>query len=259
MLITISRIKIPRGRELGGSSMTNWVMYLRGHRDDYDEWESLGNPGWGYDDVLPLFRRSEDFVGEVEDREKYHGAGGRLGVQPSPYAYPSDGVHIEAWKELGHKVGDPNGALQDGGFFPKLHLSTKGGFRTGTYKAFVEPILEEKDITVVTFATVSSVIIDSDKNAKGVRVDRFGNDLAYYAKKEVILSAGAIGSPQILMLSGVGPKKHLEGLGINVVKDLPVGRNLQDHFLSAIHFVTERTDLTAPATGIFNPLNYIEV
>ncbi|KAJ8315043.1 hypothetical protein KUTeg_007193 [Tegillarca granosa] len=188
----------PRGKLLGGSSNLNLMVYIRGSRHDYDEWESDGCTGWGYKDVLPYFLKSEDIkIDEFKD-SVYHSKGGPLSVSYSAVA-PISELFIKAGQELGYKVVDCNGEDQ------------------------VE-----------------------NKRAVGVEIIKNGRKKIIRANKEVILSAGAINSPQILMLSGIGPRKHLEDLGIQVVADLPVGKNLQDHLLIQLgHFINSSVSLTA--------------
>ncbi len=251
------RLHVPRGKVLGGTSMLNWAIYIRGHSGDYDEWEAMGNPGWGYKDVLTYFKKSEDFAGEVENKERYHGVGGPLGVQHGAHDYPVDDVFRDGWQELGYSVGDLNGNLEDGGFAAPAQMTQKGGLRLGTYKSFVQPILGKVNLTVLPHAMVSRVLIEGGR-ARGVRLERFGETLTYVASKEVVLSAGAIGSPQILMLSGVGPKEHLEEVGIPLEKDLPVGENLQEHLLGTVQFLTEQRGVSPSPTYSMNPLNYLE-
>ena len=218
----------PRGKVLGGTSMLNWMLYVRGHSADYDEWESLGNPGWGYEDVLPYFKKSEDFSGEVDDKERYHGTGGPIGVGPAVHSWPVADIFLEAMKELGYPLGDVNGKLEDTGFFDSVQTFQKGGWRLGTYRSFVEPLLGKASIDVVTYAHVDKILLEGGgSKATGVSGRRFGERFAFKARKEVVVSAGAIGSPKVLMLSGIGPKKHLAEVGITAIKDLPVGENLQ--------------------------------
>ncbi len=249
----------PRGKELGGSTMLNGMSYIRGHSEDYDEWEEeLGNPGWGYRSILPHFKRSEDYVGS-SGADGYHGTGGPMQVQDSVYRHPIEEIHLQGWMELGQRAGDVNGDLQDGGFFDNPALMQRNGWRQGTYRAFVEPLLDKAHLTVLTFATASEVVIDDAKIARGVKLQRFGKTLQYGATKEVILSAGAFGSPQILMLSGVGPRKHLEDdLGIEVREDLAVGKNLQDHLMADVVFKTEKAGLSASPFAPFNPWNLLQ-
>jgi choline dehydrogenase len=219
----------PRGKELGGSSMMNAMLYVRGHSKDYDEWEKMGNPGWSYKDVLPYFKKSEKFVGADKNKEKFHGTKGSMTVEAGRYSYPIDKIVLQALKNnLLNLTGDVNGELEDGGIYDPVQITTATGKRMGTYAIFVEPILDRTSITILTHATVQKVLVSS-QTATGVVLERFGQTYHYYAKHDVVLSAGAIGSPQILMLSGVGPKKHLKELNIPLIKDLPVGKNLQDH------------------------------
>ncbi len=251
------RVRVPRGKVLGGSSMLNWQIYVRGHPADYDEWEQLGNEGWGYKDVLPYFKKSEKFVGSLSNAaEKHHGRSGPMGVQETAHLPGIDEVHLEAWQELGHEVGDPN--VDGVGFFHKLQVTQSGGWRMGVYRSYVEPLLAEgdDDITVLPYATVTGLQFDGDA-VTGVWLDRFGEKLLYRSSKEVVLSAGAIGSPQILMLSGVGPEQHLKQVGIAVRKDLPVGENLQDHVVTQLVYGTKRAGLTLTPLAIFNPINYL--
>jgi choline dehydrogenase-like flavoprotein len=221
----------PRGKELGGSSMLNLMIYMRGHSHDYNEWESLGNPGWAFKDVLPYFKKSENFIGQQSSNlKKYHGIHGKMMVEPANYLFPIEEIVTEAMKEAGHLTGDINGNMENGGFIEPAQMTTERGRRVGTFNSFVVPILDKSDITVLTHATVDRILFDSsNKIVRGVSIQRFEQNLHYKAKMEVILSAGAIGSPQIMMLSGLGPEQHLKSLGINVIKNLPVGQNLQDH------------------------------
>ena len=247
-------MKWPRGKSLGGSSMLNWALYMRGHSGDYDEWEKLGNPGWGYEDILPLFKKSEDFVGEIENKDYYHGTGGRLGVQKATHWQGFNDVLTQTFEELGFNFGDVNGKAEDKGFMVRAQIQMANGWRLGSYRSFVEPLLRtEANLTVLPYAHASSLIIDR-LSAKGVKVKHFGEELAYYAEKEVIVSAGAIGSPQLLMLSGIGHKEHLKQHNIKVLKDLPVGDNLQDHpYLT--YFYT--SDYPGIATNMLAPINLL--
>jgi len=223
----------PRGKVLGGSSMLNYMFYIRGNRRDYDEWRDMGLEGWGYKDVMPFFKKSENFKGEIESKEKYHGTGGRLTVYKDNWKEPITEAYLKAGEELGYKTGDINGELQDGGFTPS-HVTMDNGYRTGTYKAFAEQYVGDK-ITVSTFSHVNKVVLEG-KKAVGVELTRFGKTEVYRARQEVILSAGSIGSPQILMLSGIGDKDHLQEVGVESVHHLPgVGQNLQDHILLPIN------------------------
>ena len=222
-------IAYPRGFGLGGSSMLNWMLYFRGHSTDYDEWEDLGNPGWGWRDVLPFFKSAERFNGP--DEEGTYGTGGRFSVMPTPHTYTIGDVFATALKGLGFSIGDVNSEkLEDEGFWQTIPLALDNGARRrGTFEGFVTPVRE--NVEVMTYSAVSNIVLDEDGKltAKGVEVERFGQRLRYFAANEVVLSAGAIGSAQILMLSGIGPKKELQRHGIGQLLDLPVGQNLQDH------------------------------
>ena len=221
----------PRGKLLGGSSMLNYMLYVRGNKGDYDEWEALGLDGWGWDDVLPYFKKSENYTGE-DSMLTEHGKDGPMVVTPTAYTDGVTNAFLEAGKELGYEVGDINTDLQDGGFTVS-HTTTSQGRRPGTFKAFAEKY-EGTTLSVMTFTHVRKVLLDK-KRAVGIEVSRFGSVQKILAKKEVILSAGAIGSPQILMLSGVGDSEELESAGVKPIHHLPdVGKNLQDHLISSI-------------------------
>ncbi len=251
-----NQVNMVRGKVLGGSSMMNYAVYIRGHHKDYDEWAEMGNEGWSYEEVLPYFKKSENFQAKADNMERYHGFDGPLQIQEVSHGYPVDDATLGAWKEVGYKVGDVNGDLQDGGFEERLYVNQEGGWRLGLYRAFVEPILDKVKLTVLTFSLVSEVLFEGN-TAKGIKLERFGETLHYFASKEVIMSAGALGTPQILMLSGLGPKKDLEKLGINVKKDLAVGENLHDHLFVASTFLTEKEGLVSSITYPFNPMHYI--
>ena len=251
----------PRGKVLGGSSMLNWCIYMRGHSKDYDEWEKLGNPGWGYKDVLPLFKKTEDFSGEVENREKYHGTGGPQGVQTTPHTYKVSDYTKEALKELGYPIGDVNGASENEGFMDRIQVFLTKGWRMGAYRSFVAPLLGKgAKIDVASYSLATNLIFEG-KKVVGVEVKRFGKALKYKAAKEVIVSGGAIGSPQLLMLSGIGPKKHLDEHKIKVLQDLPVGNNLQDHVMLDTFYMKPKENPRAALSPYFtlNPLNYLEL
>jgi len=212
------------------------MVYMRGHSRDYDEWRDMGLEGWAWDDVLPYFKKSENMVSEFKNRDKFHGTDGPLGVTKDNYKEPIIDYLMKAAQELGYKVGDINGELQDEGFTPS-QVSISNGRRAGTFEAFARKYSDER-ITVLTFAHVNKLILKG-KEAVGVEVSRFGRIDQFYAKQEVIISAGAIGSPQILMLSGIGDRDHLEEVGITPVHHLPqVGQNLQDHLILFVAFDT---------------------
>mgnify|MGYP002628322036 FL=1 len=197
----------PRGKILGGSSMLNYMLYVRGNSRDYDEWRDLGLQGWGWEDVLPYFKKSEDFIGEVEDREQNHGQGGDMKVTSEGYKEPVLEAFLKAGEELGYKVGDINGAVQDERF-GQTHTTTYRAERSGTYRAFAERYAGG-NLTVLPYSQVTRVLVEQGR-AVGVEVSRFGERLRLLAEREVVLSAGAVGTPHILLLSGIGDNQHLK-------------------------------------------------
>ncbi|KYM81563.1 Glucose dehydrogenase [acceptor] [Atta colombica] len=219
-----------RGKVLGGSSVLNTLLYIRGNRRDFDEWKSFGNPGWGYEDVLPYFKKSQDQRNPYLARNtRYHGTGGYLTVQNSPYVTPLGVAFLQAGEEMGYDICDINGEQQTG--FAFFQFTMRRGARCSTAKAFVRPIQLRKNFHLSLWSHVTRVLIDpQSRKTYGVEFIRDGRKEVVSVKKEVILSAGAINSPQLLMLSGVGPYVHLKELGIPVIEDSPgVGQNLQDH------------------------------
>ena len=215
----------PRGKVLGGSSSVNAMVYIRGHRSDYDHWASEGNPGWSYDEVLPYFRRAEH--NERLDNE-YHGNDGPLNVMDLRSPNPCLQAFIAAGREAGFPVNDDfNGAEQEGiGAFQVTH---RNGERFSAAKAYLTPNRARPNLTVFTSAHTTRVLFEG-RRATGVELRRAGRIERIGARQEVLLAAGALQTPQILMLSGVGPAAELARHGIAVVHDLPgVGRNLQDH------------------------------
>jgi choline dehydrogenase len=233
------RMYIPRGMVLGGSSSTNAMIYTRGNRYDYDLWRSMGNEGWSYDEVLPYFRRAENFERNGASSE-YHGVGGPLNVSDPRYVNPLSHAFVAAGIQMGlSRNSDFSGPTQEG---VGLHLVTeKRGRRHSAADAYLKPILpRRKNLTLVSDSFATRVIVEgTGHRAIGVdyeRRDGTGGLLRAEAEREVILCGGAIGSPHLLMVSGIGPAWHLGEMGIEVVRDLPgVGENLQDHL--AIGFV----------------------
>jgi choline dehydrogenase len=244
----------PRGRTLGGSSAINAMCYIRGHRDDFDHWASLGCTGWAYDDVLPLFKAMEHFE---PGADAFHGEGGPLNVAEPRYVNPIMKAFIEAATQAGHRRNDDfNGAEQEGvGLY---HVMQKDGQRCSNARAFLSPVRDRVNLSVVTDAHARRVVFEG-RRAVGVEYSRKGRIDTARARHEVILSAGAIGSPQLLLLSGIGPKAELDRHGIPVVQELPgVGENLQDHL--DIHVtVTEKTRhaITLHPSGLWRSLKML--
>lgn len=218
----------PRGKVMGGSSVLNYMIFTRGNRRDYDKWAQMGNVGWSFEDVLPYYKKMEDFtISEFFD-PKYHGRGGYLTVGYAPYHTKLSQAVINASMEYGFKYNDYDGATQPGVSY--LHVTMKDGVRASSNRAYLHPIKGRRNLHLRKYAMVKKVLIDP-KTKQAYGVEFVNNRITYTirASKEVILSAGAINSPQLLMLSGIGPKKHLTQVGIPVIKNLKVGYNLMDH------------------------------
>lgn len=219
-----------RGKVMGGSSTINYMIYTRGNPADYDEWARLGNPGWNYEDILPYFRKLEK-NGDPEfaaDRRN-HGTDGYQSVERMPYQDENTLALLEGWKEVGLPETDVNTERQIGVML--LQTTTQDGRRASTNVAYIRPIRRErKNLTVRTNAHVTRILIDPKlKKAFGVEYVTEGKVGYAITSKEVILSAGTINSPKILMSSGVGPAEDIGRFGIPILKDLRVGYNLQDH------------------------------
>jgi choline dehydrogenase len=215
----------PRGKTLGGSSAINAMCYIRGNAWDYDHWASLGNSGWSYRDVLPYFRKAENYEPGAND---FHGVGGPLNVAALRDPNPLAQAFIDAATQAGHKpTVDFNGAQQEGvGYYKVMQ---KGGQRCSNACAYLREAETRPNLTVLTGVHATRVLFDG-KRAVGVRYFENGRYVDVQATREVALAAGAIGSPQLLLLSGVGPKEEITKHGIALVHELPgVGRNLQDH------------------------------
>ena len=223
------RFNWPRGKTLGGSSAINAMIYTRGHYSDFDHWAELGNTGWDYNSVLPYFKKSERQQRGADD---YHGVDGEMDVVDPTFHFPVSQAFLDACVEAGIPYNhDTNGANYEGVDFFQVN-QTPEGRRASSAVSFLNPIKDRKNLTVINYAHIRRVLI-KDKKAFGVEyfdLKDNKNIVRLDASREVILSAGVIGSPQILMLSGVGPKEQLEKFGIEVLHDLPgVGENLQDH------------------------------
>lgn len=219
----------PRGKVLGGSSTLNYMIYVRGNKNDFNHWAQLGNPGWDYDSVLPYFLKSEDNRNPYLARTPYHATGGYLTVQEAPWHSPLVAAFVEGGTEIGYDNRDINGDKQTG--FMIAQGTIRRGSRCSTGKAFVRPIRLRPNFHLALGAFVTKININPvEKRAYGVEFVRHGRKQHVRARREVILSAGAINSPQLMMLSGIGPRQHLEEKGISVIMDSPgVGQNLQDH------------------------------
>ncbi|CAB3753057.1 MULTISPECIES: GMC family oxidoreductase [Burkholderia] len=235
----------PRGRTLGGSSALNGMIYVRGHKSDYDAWAYQGCLGWDYDSVLPYFRRSEDFEG---GENRYHGVGGPLHVSRNRDPHPICEAAIEAAVQAGFARNDDcNGEAIDGVGY--CDLTIKDGVRQSTARAFLQPARDRANLTVKTGARVEKLVLAGDR-CVGVRYREGASVVDAMAESEVIVSGGAIASPQLLLLSGIGPADELARVGIRATHHLPgVGKNLQDHLLCSVIFEASRP-IPAPRNNI---------
>ena len=229
----------PRGKALGGSSAINAMVYIRGHRSDYDGWAARGNAGWAYDDVLPYFKKSEN--NEVL-HDAFHGTGGPLNVARIRTGNPFQEYFLEAGRQLQLPINeDFNGAHQMGlGIY---QVTQKNGERWSAARAYIEPNRSRPNLKVITAAQARKVMFDG-KRATGVEYGRDGKTETVRARREVILSSGALQSPQLLMLSGIGNASDLKSAGVDVVQHSPdVGQNLQDHIDFAFSYRSDSLDL----------------
>ena len=219
------RLRQPRGKGLGGSSMINGMLYARGHARDYDEWRQLGLEGWSYDDVLPYFKKSENHWGAADH---YHGKGGPLSITkhiPDDKLFPR---FMEAVNKLGYKTQiDHHGPDQEGWGSPDISIHQ--GRRGSTAARFLFPAMKRPNLKVVTGALATRLEVQNGR-AVALHYRQDGQDHRLQAEREIVLSGGAFNTPQLMLLSGIGPADELRELGIDVIHDLPgVGRNLQDH------------------------------
>lgn len=229
------RVFWPRGKMVGGSGALNAMIYIRGLPSDYDGWEKMGCPGWGWKDVLPVFIASESNAELGND--PLHGSNGPLHVGSVPFVDPNEKLWMAACEAAGYRRNpDFNGKDQEGvGLF---QFTIKGGERWGTGKAYLRPALERPNLTLVTGVLVTGLVIENGRTT-GVRFLRDGVPEIAYASEEVVLSAGSIGSCQIMLLSGIGPADELREVGVKPVHDMPgVGKDLQDHINIPITFYT---------------------
>jgi choline dehydrogenase-like flavoprotein len=235
-----NRCNWPRGKVLGGSSVLNYMIYVRGNKNDFDHWGNLGNTGWDYKSVLPYFLKSEDNRNPYLARSPYHATGGYLTVQEAPWHTPLVAAFVEAGTELGYENRDINGERQSG--YMIAQGTIRRGSRCSTAKAFIRPIRLRPNFHLALNAFVTKIEIDPHtKRAWGVEFVRHNRKQVIRARREVILSAGAINSPQILMLSGIGPRDHLQAMNIPVIQDLPVGNNLMDHLgFGGLTFIVDK-------------------
>ncbi|MBX3314923.1 MAG: GMC family oxidoreductase N-terminal domain-containing protein [Actinobacteria bacterium] len=254
------RMMVPRGKMLGGSSGINYMAYVRGHPGDFDAWAAAGATGWSYDEVLPYFKKSEGLApsGDIVIDTDAHSTTGALGVSVRAPVLPAAQQFVDAAVAAGIPLGDYNGRDRGGpdGVVSLLQTTTRDGKRSSTYHAFLEGGPEQRpNLEVICHAQVTRVLLDGDGDdlrATGVEYrDADGTTQVVRAEREVILSGGAVGSPQVLMLSGIGPRADLEAVGITCVLDAPeVGKHLKDHLQVGLFF---------PAPGIGVSMNEVGV
>lgn len=223
----------PRGKALGGSSSINAMIYVRGNKRDYDQWEEMGNPTWDYESVLKYFKKSEgnkeEWITE-EDEGKYHGTDGYLPITSYRDSTPIKSILYGAATELNYaQIIDINANETLG--FTTTFGTIENGKRASTAKAFLFPAKDRPNLKVIKNAFVTKIVINKKGEAEAVNFSVGGKEIIAKAGKEIVLSAGAVSTPQILMLSGIGPEDHLKEQGIEVIKDLPVGKNLEDHLM----------------------------
>lgn len=244
----------PRGRVLGGSSVINLLQYTRGSRYDYDEWERLGCRGWNFSNVLPYFKKSEDILVSDLRYSSHHGRNGPMGVSDGRVSNLVE-YYLKAGKEIGYNIVDYNGEDQEG--FSEFQQHVRNGVRSSTPNSYLIDASRRRNLDISIHSFVTKIQIDN-KRATGVHVLKDHKKLFIKANREVIVSGGSINSPQLLMLSGIGPKTHLKEFKIPVIADLPVGENLQDHArLQLFTHINKPLSVTPNMkSGIWNRLKY---
>lgn len=243
----------PRGKTLGGSSAINAMIYIRGNHRDYDHWAELGNEGWSWEEVLPYFKRLEN---NERGTDAYHGVGGPLNVANSGFLNPMTHAFLEAAAQRGiPRTGDFNGAAQLG--VSPYQVTQKNGTRHSTAAAYLRPVMHRPNLTIVTGAHALKVLFEG-KRAVGVQYRENGMPREARAAHEVILSGGAVNTPQLLMLSGIGAADDLREHGIDVLMDLPgVGQNMQDHLIAGVLYHALKPVSLANALKPHNIVQYL--
>lgn len=243
------QVHCPRGKVLGGSSSINGLVYMRGHAQDFDEWESLGARGWGYANCLPYFQRAESWKG---GSDVYRGAQGPLATNAgNEMKNPLYRAFVDAGHEAGYiTTDDPNGHMQEG--FGPMHMTVKDGVRWSTANAYLKPAMSRPNLTVITHAMTRRILLDG-KRATGVEYDHQGQTHTARAAREVLISAGPIAAPHLLQRSGIGPAAVLQAAGVPVLHDLPgVGENLQDHSEVYIQYACKQPITLNGKMGLFS-------
>ncbi|WP_317056568.1 GMC family oxidoreductase [Roseovarius rhodophyticola] len=241
-------IEWPRGKVLGGSSSLNGLLYVRGQPQDYDRWAQMGNKGWSWEDVLPLFKRSEK---NERGADEFHGDQGNLSVSNMRIQRPITDAWVAAAQAAGYPFNpDYNGATQEGvGFF---QLTSRNGRRCSSAVAFLNPVKSRENLQIITHAQVEKIEVEGKRAVAVKYKDRSGNWQTVHANKEIILSGGSINSPQLLMLSGIGEAEQLKEHGIDVIADLPgVGKNMQDHLQARLVYKCNEPTLNDEVSSLF--------
>ncbi|XP_042895100.1 glucose dehydrogenase [FAD, quinone]-like isoform X2 [Parasteatoda tepidariorum] len=232
----------PSGKGLGGSSLLNAMLYIRGNKKNYDDWAEDGAKGWSYEEVLPYFLKLEDERDSRYYEPEYHSTGGPMAVESPNYHPIIEDPIFEAARNMGYEIVDPNAEKQTG--FVEVQGSLRNMQRWSTAKAYLVPAEHRKNLHILTNAYVTKILFQNNR-AVGVSFEVNGEMYVIGAKKEVIVSAGSVKTPQLLMLSGIGPKNDLKNFRIPVVADLPVGHNLQDHCSTPMNFALDSNLETA--------------
>ncbi len=243
----------PRGKVLGGSTSINAQMYLRGHPADYDRWEQLGNPGWGSGEALRLFRKIEAYPG---GEDALHGRTGPLRIEHLRDPNPATRAFLRAAVEIGIPANDDvNGRVEDG--VAMTRVTQRRGRRWSAADAYLRPALRRANLTLRTGVHATRVVLEGGR-AVGVEIEHGGERQVVRARREVILAAGAVGSPHLLMLSGIGPRDHLRSVGVEVVQHLPgVGQHLLDHLVAGVIVAARRPVSLVKAESLGNLLRFL--
>jgi choline dehydrogenase len=254
------KVPVPRGKMLGGSSGLNYMAYVRGHPGDFDSWSEGGATGWSYEDVLPYFMKSEGIAScsDIVVDESVHNTTGPMGVSVRAPVLPGSHKFVQAAESAGIPRGDYNGRDRGGsaGVVSLVQTNTRAGKRSSSYRAFLEGEAESRpNLTIITGGQATRLILDESNGqvvATGVEYRKDNGDLeVIHATKELILSAGAVGSPQLLLLSGVGPRRELQDVGIQCLVDSPhVGKHLKDHIQVPLFFSAPGVGLSMNEVGI---------
>ncbi|GBM68503.1 Glucose dehydrogenase [FAD, quinone] [Araneus ventricosus] len=244
----------PSGKGLGGSSLLNAMLYVRGNHKDYDKWAAQGAEGWSFKDVFPYFLKLEDNRNIEFLTNGYHASGGPITAEKPGYQPEIKKRVLEAAQQLGYKVIDSNGASQTG--FYDLQGNLRNGQRCNSAKAYLVPVENRTNLDIIGGAHVKKVLFDGSR-AFGVQFDYKNSEYLVKARREVIMAAGTTNTAQLLMLSGIGPREHLEKFKIPVIADLPVGNNFQDHCGTFLPFVLNEIPLNEKLRSPRNIQEYI--